>query len=545
MAKIHPQGWQALQGSGAFEREIETLHTLARQLPDDYTVYHAVQLSREAGGHFALGEIDFVIVNPAGDILLIEQKSGLLDETPDGLVKRYRNGEKRVASQIARSRHELQQKLARLPNGQAIRVMALLYCPDYHIHTPLTAGLDPAQIIDKPRAGQLGTIIQQWLPATETTLAAPQVHRLLREELALVPDVSTLIGQADEAVTRLSGGLTQWARCLDFTPFRLHVSGTAGSGKTQLALAEYKAALDKRLRPLYVCFNRPMADHFRSLVPAGGLACTFHALCDQHLQAHGESTDFAQPQVFEHLPARALARPPLPHFLFDVVIIDEGQDFSGEWRDVVLRHARPDARLIWLQDPMQNLYSREPVDLSGWVRLTANGNYRSPRPIVRFLQRLMPPDHPIEACSPVAASEVTVLVYDSADTLLQRMNEALRGLYSQGFRKTDIAIITAMGRDKSALFGLDRIGQTSLCRFTGQYDIFSQPCFSDGDVLIDSVFRFKGQSAPAVILTELDFDNLDERSLRRLFVGATRARLHLTLVLSTAAAAALGSRLDD
>ena len=44
--------------------------------------------------------------------------------------------------------------------------------------------------------------------------------------------------------------------------------------------------------------------------------------------------------------------------------------------------------------------------------------------------------------------------------------------------------------------------------------------------------RFKGQAAPAVVLTECDITELDELSRRLLFVGLTRARVHLEWVIS-------------
>ena len=53
-----------------------------------------------------------------------------------------------------------------------------------------------------------------------------------------------------------------------------------------------------------------------------------------------------------------------------------------------------------------------------------------------------------------------------------------------------------------------------------------------GELLIDSVRRFKGQSAAAVVLTECDLQVLDQMGRRFLFVGLTRARLHLEWVVS-------------
>ena len=84
MARIIPDGWRELAVTGAAQREIETLALLADGLPDDYSVYHAVHWTSLDGRHAIYGEIDFAVVNRAGDLLLIEQKSGFLDETPDG-----------------------------------------------------------------------------------------------------------------------------------------------------------------------------------------------------------------------------------------------------------------------------------------------------------------------------------------------------------------------------------------------------------------------------------------------------------------------------
>jgi superfamily I DNA and RNA helicase len=69
-----------------------------------------------------------------------------------------------------------------------------------------------------------------------------------------------------------------------------------------------------------------------------------------------------------------------------------------------------------------------------------------------------------------------------------------------------------------------------------RYDLFGNPEFREGELLTESVYRFKGQSAPAVIFTEIDFETLDEKSFRKLFVGMTRARMKLVLVMSERAA---------
>ena len=55
--------------------------------------------------------------------------------------------------------------------------------------------------------------------------------------------------------------------------------------------------------------------------------------------------------------------------------------------------------------------------------------------------------------------------------------------------------------------------------------------------------RFTGQAATAGVLTECDFAELDDMNLRLLFVGLTRARIHLEWVVSNGTERLLASSL--
>ncbi|AVA37153.1 hypothetical protein C3Z06_28300 [Cupriavidus metallidurans] len=83
----------------------------------------------------------------------------------------------------------------------------------------------------------------------------------------------------------------------------------------------------------------------------------------------------------------------------------------------------------------------------------------------------------------------------------------------------------------------------TLRKFSGDYNQQGLPVFSEGDVLAESIHRFKGQSAPAVVLTEVDFEALGDQEVRRLFVGATRATMKLVIVLSERAAGLMLERI--
>jgi len=543
MARIVPTDWRALEATGAAQREIETLELLARGLPDDLTVFHGVHWTRIDHRTAVFGEIDFVIVSPSARILLIEQKSGFLTETAEGLVKKYSGKERLVSVQLDRTLDAVRARLAPVVQAEAVAIDYLLYCPDYTIRQPGTAGLPPERIVDERSRSRLcGRIVEALPEEPPRELLAHKLRRFFENELQLVPDVSALLGRAEQLVTRLSGGLATWARRLDFDPFRLRVIGTAGSGKTQLALAVLQDAATQGRRALYVCFNRPLADHLSQLAPEQAEVASFHQLCDRRLRAAGEVVDYRQPNAFEQMEGRfgALAVPPGEQF--DELVIDEGQDFQPAWKDALLRWLRPGGRAWWLEDPMQRLYDRPEVGLAGFVTLRADTNYRSPRDVLAYLNRLRASEQPVEAAGPIAGGEVEFMTYTDAESLVAATKRAVTRALQSGFRVGDTVLVTFSGRERSLLRGFDQIGPHRLRSWQGRYDLFGRPEFSDGDLLIETVYRFKGQSAPCVILTEVDFEAFDDLARRKLFVGFTRASMKLVVVLSEKAAQALLAR---
>jgi len=547
MAKVFPDGWRELDATGAAGRELQTLGRLAAGLDDGYSIYHGVHWTRVERNNYAIvGEIDFAIVGPTGKLLLIEQKAGILTETASGLIKKYASQDKDVPLQMARTADALHNRLRNFCKGEQTFVDSLLYCPDYAVKQPGTAGIDPARIVDASKKDYLLKIIQTILPATGDVLPAKEkIQRFLSDILELVPEVHAVVGEAGALYTRLSGGLSQWARKLEFEPFRLRVIGTAGSGKTQLAMAVYRDAIRDGQRPLYVCYNRPLADHIALIAPPGGEVATYHQLGDRLCRARGQVPDFRQPGAFAQIEAALDAHMPNDAECFDEIIIDEGQDFQQGWAGNLLRFLRPGGRAWWLEDPMQNLYARPSVPLPGWVNLRSDINYRSPKDILDTLNRLLPLQHPMEAGSPLTGSDIDIVSYTDTSDLIAKTVSAVTRCIGLGFKRPHIALITYRGRESSKLTPYDTLGPYSLRAPTGQYDLLGNAIFTDGDLLIDSVHRFKGRASPCVVFTEIDFETLDDAAVRRLFVGATRATMKLTLVVSEKSARVLMERLSN
>ena len=96
-------------------------------------------------------------------------------------------------------------------------------------------------------------------------------------------------------------------------------------------------------------------------------------------------------------------------------------------------------------------------------------------------------------------------------------------------------MLTCHGVGNSVFSACEKVGKVRLRRFTDDYDLFGNQLSTDGQLAFDSIYRFKGQEAPAVILVDVDPgpDRMD-RAQRLLYCGMTRAVVRLDIVVNRA-----------
>jgi hypothetical protein len=202
MANIVPSDLSRLALSGAYNSELETLQMLKTELPNDFTVFHGARWSRE---------IDFVVLNRSGEVLFIEQKNGALEETGDGLVKRYGTDERNVAQQIHRSIDKVREKFNWL-NGKNRRLVVdyLIYCPDYQVKQVNAAAFDAERVVDAVTKDGLAKRIQKVLGPGQATRDGwyEKVKDFFYQTFDLVPDFHTHIGSQERQFVRKSGALS-------------------------------------------------------------------------------------------------------------------------------------------------------------------------------------------------------------------------------------------------------------------------------------------------------------------------------------------------
>jgi hypothetical protein len=421
----------------------------------------------------------------------------------------------------------------------------LLVVPDQRVDEAGTVSYPRDRIADAGDCADLPAYLMARLgsglpdPALQARVLAFFANRL-----GWQPDVSASADRLRQQVQWQSQGLATWVPRIQAPEGLLRVQGTAGSGKTQLALRLLRDAVVARQRAAYVCFNRPLADQMRRHAPDAVAVASFHQWAWQAAGSPAGVPDHAA-----HVQALAQAVQDRPGEL-DLLVIDELQDFTAEWVALMVAHLAPSGRLVMLDDPGQCLYAdREEIELPGTVLVTSHDNHRSPRQVVAVLNALRLGDQPIQALSPLAGSAPAWQVYQpgasaqQAGSLQRQTQAAVQACLDAGFALADVALLSWRGRERSSLLKLDRLGDWPLSKFNGQYDAAGEPLWTDGALRLDTVRRFKGQSAPAVVVTEVDFDTLDTLSRRLLFVALTRAQMQVACVLSPAAEQTLAARL--
>jgi hypothetical protein len=542
MARLLPTDISELSLCLGETAELRTLGALRTDLPSTYTVFHSVHWARDASYRTAFGEADFIIVNQSGEVVVIEQKSGALDETANGLVKRYSDGQKNVATQIHRTLDGIRDQFNR-QSGHDISLDYLIYCPDYRVRDFNAVGLTASRVVDARNASSLADRITSILPQSIPTDHGKRVHRFFENRLHLVPDIHAHIMAGERSMVRLSDGLADTLSAIEMNPLKLRVRGTAGCGKSVLACRFSKNAASAGKRVLLVCFNRPLAERIKMNVPNDVFVDTFYGLMDRFLISRGHNLEYermGKPNFWENIQERVIGETIGPEWKFDTLIVDEGQDFEPQWSEILRLFLKEDADLLWLDDPDQAIRLDKEYDSASkpaykglsphFISFRTRANYRSPETIARYIQRVLPFD--FLPSNPLPGLGVGVTIYRTPQDQSKRVAAIVTELIRTGFQHNDIVILSMRGL-AGATFGQEKqIGAFTLSRPTGQYDLSGNQLFENGQLRFDTVYRFKGQQAPAIILTDVDpnEDRLDHAE-RLLFTGMTRATVRLEIVL--------------
>lgn len=525
-----------------------------RALPDEFVVLHSFPWLRPnrdlASEPLREGEADFVVLHPDRGLLVLEVKGG----TPALRNRTWFRGAKEMRDpfeQARRNRYALLEAIEERTRGRLRRAMfshgdAVVF-PHCTYEGPLPVNADPRILLDArslPHATQsIEQAFEAWSRAP-TRLSPTQFAELLE---CLLPKLRLLrcVGSelASESARLVQITLDQRATMVGLLGNdRVLVQGTAGSGKTLLAL-EFGLTLKRRGESaLLLCYNHHLASWLQEQAAAderytrgpGRLEiATFHGVALSLARRAGVEFDVPErnaqafwddevplilEQALEVLRERGSARS------FDAVIVDEAQDFSPDWWVTVesLTKLGRRGRLYAFLDLHQSLRGEArlpPVEFSTQFKL--NTNCRNTKSIARGAAALCGADVVLLPGSP--EGEPPAVRHPKAREAAGGLALAeVRALLAQGLRPQQVALISPWALSNGPLESMRHSAPVQLTDETRAWR-------ENAGVLVTTARSFKGLEADVVVIFGVSaFSPLFTRT--DLYVAWTRARHRLVLI---------------
>lgn len=531
------------------------------QLPDDVVVIHSAGwIYRDQHGRFREGEADFTLLFPQSGIIVVEVKGGgvVFNAQSGEWFSVDRNGQRhRIKDpfrQATGERHALLDQIAGHPawrqwRGRRLNVGHAVVFPDIDDSASLQGPDRPRDIIAVNRdlrtlSAWIDRVTRFWRRHDDDPLGvqgARLVEDVLCRSIEVKPVLRSTVDDAEKLRVRLTANQAKVLRTIGGRK-RAVVSGGAGTGKTLLAVEKARQFAQSGLTVLLLCYNRPLADALAvGLRDEPRVLClSFHQLCDrrvrQVLQACGRNlleeaaiayAGYGDKHIFEvQMPyALALSNELLAE-KFDAIVVDEAQDFSDEyWFSVeeLLKNQEAGYLYIFI-DENQKLYRRHgslPVDDDPHYLFVNCRNTATIHEVGYAFysgEPVDPPDLRGPAVERIAIDQDEL----QADAVVRKMCEWVQ---IEGILASDVVVLVAKKPKAHAYDLLQRRSQAA--KLVWAVEAHGQ----QRGVLLDTVARFKGLEAQAVVLWVGD-EIVDEQQWETVYVGATRAKSILCIVSS-------------
>lgn len=587
MARMIPAKYDA-DTSTAEQRVFELL----RKDPgtEEWTVLHSLGLARREKKPY--GEIDFVVLIPDVGVLCLEIKGGRVS-CRDGVWRtRDRQGKEhqltRSPFQQAREgmfalRTALGKHFGVTDSAARVVIGYAVVFPDVE-SPPATPEFEPWQCVDITKLRTpISAVVREVMtehrklvgdrPSSAADLG--RIRAFLRPDFELVIARATTIARSEERLLRLTqeqfdviDSIERNDRCL--------VEGAAGTGKTVLGLEYARRAARDGERVILLCFNRLLGDWFAAQLSddvdtKSVIAGSFHRLLREIIVNSSYANEFKEHET--SFDAQTVFTESYPFFgelalteqgaQADVLVVDEAQDLLADPALAVfnawLRGGLSGGRWVILGDfTRQSIYGApvsagvttgtegasdlrvSAADIVSRLRkhsalfatLLLRMNCRNTRPVgeeTALLSGFESLPYRLEARE---ALPVDYRWWKNIDEQEAALRDVLETLKADGVVDHEIVVLSPRVFKDSVASRLTADGTIVEHRPTAGT--------GRGRIAFSTVHAFKGMESPVVVLCDVDrMSGVDAQAL--LYVGMSRARSHLVVLLDERLSTEVGS----
>ena len=490
-------------------------------------------------------EIDVVVLNPNVGMTILEVKGGQISIKNGRWIN---NGEREDPEIQARGNsYALREFLQKAMPEKSFKIGWGVCLPkSASISGDLPAEIKRNQLITSPDLEELEWNVERVIEASNAqySLSIQQIELILN---ALYPHVSFVydpdaeLRRNREQLSAICEAQVDAIMSLE-VHHRVMVVGAAGTGKTYLATRWAYSGLisddEEPKRVLLTCYNDPLGYRFQELFQTG------------ESDDEDQSVVYAGPFMKTLLQLPGLPSPSfentnsneywdvtLPAFIkenltkvdirFDRIIVDEAQDFSPAWLELLeeLLDKDGDNQLFLLFDQSQRLSDRgfeEPSIEDGWVRAELRTNVRNSFHIARLARQFL--NGAAAPNSLPSSGGIEFIRLQSDDEIVDRVKVAVGTALAEGLKSEQILVVASSSglRDKlRSSLGLGLADERM------------------GKIACETAHRAKGLEADCVVIAA----SMKGMRESELYVGITRAISTLTIIAPSETLKSLGQNL--
>ena len=508
------------------------------QLNGKYHVFFSVRWYSEEDGKRIDSECDFLIFNPDYGFLCIECKGGkgIYVDADDTWFLEEHDEDRKLRCSPYKQAEESMRFFKRYYEDELETAYHGIYgnavvFPNFAVNTPITVESPLALTIDCDDMGNLQARIVEIFRyfnvkrGSYASFMAPDSQKkfisLINKRVALSVAAGALIEDKERELAEINQTQDVVIDLLTHYP-RAFVVGGAGTGKTWIGIKKIKRCLASGKRPLYLCYNSVLAARVKKII--NSVDADVYSIDELAKVVLGDASETAPSnhgckeyaELFD-------AQPTLSQY--DLVIVDEAQDFTEDWAYCSNLLVKEKGSLYVFYDESQNVFSRdfgekffidgEPFVLRYNIRNTSN--------IYQYTldRTTLGKDTLVNQIEGVEPDERKITRKQAAISFIDSVVNKL--VNKEGVFPEKIAILSNRGLDQSVLNDVQYVGGYPLTMLDEQMP---------NSVLFAKVEDFKGLEADIVIYINHTYKGeANTQEVRAVqYTALTRARFYLYVI---------------
>ncbi|MCP4179711.1 MAG: AAA family ATPase [bacterium] len=500
------------------QAEVKAYKHFQKVFDDSWTIFHSFSMHGEnLEGKLIDAEADFVFFHKDFGILVLEVKGGILEFDGRGRCFQYAKEIYDPEKQARHNKYNLKRILNRkLHDDPQIKYAHAVYFPDTFqdiIKFPprysdiAFTGNDTPYILKN--VIELLSRIKFNRRREMSEGLAKAVLKALSPNLSVGNTIIDQIGQNRNTFNILTEIQSQLLKFISKYRHAM-IEGSAGSGKTVLAVKKARQLALEGNKVLLLCYNtllgkklQESVDDLKDYIDAGN----YHDFCVRCLSdsKYKDELDYKKPGFWERiipdLMQKYIAEYPLD---YDAVIIDEAQDFKEDYWFSFIEQIQTDKYFYMFYDPDQNIFDTKMSFPEMTTPFTLNRVCRNTNAIFEYMKLYS--DNCSELFDNIPEGE-DVAEFDLPDDNLRnkQLGKILKNLIHEHDVKGDnIVILGGHSFNNTVLSGNSKFGDIVVVDSNDEIKPSNEIY-----VKYYTYMRFKGCEADVVIL--LDVDKNDPR----------------------------------